>query len=54
MAQPVEPTFLKETVAIGIVLGASVFGMIWGGVNTLLVSIMIPEFEINSIIGKKS
>lgn len=33
-----ETTFeLKETLAMGVVLGTSVFGMLWGFVNTLLV-----------------
>ena len=29
---------LEETVAFGIVIGCSLFGMLWGLVNTILVS----------------
>ena len=35
------PIELKGTLAIVIVLGASVFGMLWGLVNALLVSYLL-------------
>lgn len=39
---------LNETVSIGIVLGTSVFGMVWGLINALLVR-YLPRYEFLTI-----
>ena len=37
---------LEETVAFGIVIGCSIFGMLWGLVNTILVRYTPPAFIV--------
>ncbi len=34
---------IQENIAFGLVIGCSIFGMFWGLVNTLLVSITQPR-----------
>ena len=37
---------IEETYAFGLVIGCSLFGVFWGLVNALLVSIAIPPSKV--------